>query len=320
MSATSAQFSINNLSGLPITLPYVEGDNPSIPVGGPHLRSYLLQTPRGGRHGLHDSPPDTADQAQGVPSSNLKLIGDMIDSGVLTMSPDPRSLGGADAAEAFTPQTGDVVLHGASLSGADLLLAGESFDGTPANNSIALPGGLTVQPDAATAIQLTISDWATVLKKKTVTALGSKIPGVQGTLLLDSTNANSDITCRERTPGQAPTVALVDPSGANQPLTVAVSGKAISVSLETDGGSAIVSTAAEVIAALNANAAATALISAEKAEGADTGVVEAIPAAPLTGGSAAGQPVTVFESGFASVTVDTVGTSPGLFLNPNTLS
>lgn len=320
MSAVSALFSITNLSGLPVVLPYVEGDNPSIPVGGPHSRTYLLQTPRGGRHGLHDSSPDTADQAPGVPSSNLKLIGDMIDSGVLTMSPDPRSLGGADAAEAFTPQTGDVVLHGASLSGADLLLAGENFDGTPANNSIALPGGLTVVADAATAIQLTITAFAAVLKRKTVLGLGTKLPGVQGSLLLDSTNANSDITCRERTPGQAPTVALTDPSAINQILAVAVSGKAIDVSLATDGAGTITSTAALVIAALNANAAATALISAEKAEGADTGVVEAITAAPLTGGSAAGQVRTVFESGFTSVTVDGVGTSPGLFLNPNTLS
>lgn len=49
------------------------------------------------------------------------------------------------------------------------------------------------------------------------------------------------------------TVTYVDPVGNNVPLSVAVAGGDITVTLETDGASAVVSTAAEVLAVLEAD-------------------------------------------------------------------
>jgi hypothetical protein len=54
--------------------------------------------------------------------------------------------------------------------------------------------------------------------------------------------------------GNAITVELADPGAANAPLAVSVSGKAIRVALATDAAGVPVSTAAQVVAALNAGA------------------------------------------------------------------
>jgi hypothetical protein len=62
------------------------------------------------------------------------------------------------------------------------------------------------------------------------------------------------------TSGNLPSIALVDPAGNNQALAVSVTGKDVSVSLATGVAGAITSTAAQVIAAVAANAAAAALV------------------------------------------------------------
>lgn len=82
--------------------------------------------------------------------------------------------------------------------------------------------------------------------------------------------------------GERISVAYVDPAGANKVLTVTVTGRAISVSLATDGSSVITSTAALVRAAILASADANALIESANAGGDDgTGVVTAIAATSL---------------------------------------
>ena len=55
---------------------------------------------------------------------------------------------------------------------------------------------------------------------------------------------------------------FLNPGVANSPLAVSVSGTRISVSLRTDGAGALASTAAEVVAAINASADASALVTA----------------------------------------------------------
>ena len=105
-------------------------------------------------------------------------------------------------------------------------------------------------------------------------------------LTVDSANALSDVTLTAGTAGVAGngiSVQFADPGGANQALSVSVSGSAITVNLATDAGSAITSTAAQVAAAINAHAAAAALVSAA-AEGAGTGVVASAAETNLTGG------------------------------------
>ena len=62
--------------------------------------------------------------------------------------------------------------------------------------------------------------------------------------------------------GNAIRAAFVNPGVADQPLSVAVSGSDITVSLATNSGGALTSTAAQVSAAINASPAASALVSA----------------------------------------------------------
>jgi len=87
--------------------------------------------------------------------------------------------------------------------------------------------------------------------------------------------------------GNGITVHLRDPGAASQALAVVVNGNDIVVNLATDAGSVVTSTAAQVRTALDASAAAAALISTAL-EGTSTGagvvVAEASPE-NLTGGA-----------------------------------
>ncbi len=79
-------------------------------------------------------------------------------------------------------------------------------------------------------------------------------------------------------------VAMTNPGVANSPLSVSVDGDAIAVSLATDSSGAVTSTAAQVVAAINASPAASALVTAYTYRGnAGTGVV-APASANLTDG------------------------------------
>lgn len=62
--------------------------------------------------------------------------------------------------------------------------------------------------------------------------------------------------------GNEVTVELDDPGAAHSPLTVSVAGDAITVSLATDASGAVVSTADQVVDAINAHAAASSLVTA----------------------------------------------------------
>ncbi len=90
--------------------------------------------------------------------------------------------------------------------------------------------------------------------------------------------------------GNSIQIAVVDPTGNNVALSVAVSGAApaytITVTGETNGSSALVSTAAEVVAAINAHPSAQGIVTAcLKATQDGSGVVVALAATPLAGGS-----------------------------------
>ena len=86
--------------------------------------------------------------------------------------------------------------------------------------------------------------------------------------------------------GNALTVALVDPGANGAPLTIAVAGSAVAVTLATGPGGAITSTVAEVMNAINAHAEASALVIAGVARGAvGVTVVVAVVATALAGGA-----------------------------------
>jgi hypothetical protein len=84
------------------------------------------------------------------------------------------------------------------------------------------------------------------------------------------------------------TIAYVDPGAASAALSVSVTGDDIVVSLATDTTSGLVSTAAEVVAAIKGNAAAAALVEAYTYRGNDgDGVVSASAEEGLTDGLSA---------------------------------
>ena len=80
-------------------------------------------------------------------------------------------------------------------------------------------------------------------------------------------------------------VILKDPSGADQALSVDYDDGVITVWLATDGSSVILSTADEVIAAINADVTVSELVFAETGDGTSTAVCAAVSDAPLIGGS-----------------------------------
>ncbi|MBY5162700.1 M14 family metallopeptidase [Salsipaludibacter albus] len=75
------------------------------------------------------------------------------------------------------------------------------------------------------------------------------------------------------------TIAYVAPGTANAPLSVSVSGDDITVSLATDGAGVVTSTAAQVVAALNASPSASDLVVAYTYRG-NSGAGVVVPAGP----------------------------------------
>lgn len=98
------------------------------------------------------------------------------------------------------------------------------------------------------------------------------------------------------TGGNATTIQLVNPGAPNVALSVAVAGTAVTVTLATNGASALTSTWAQVAAAINGNAAAAALMSAVVLQNGST-VAAAIGLTNLAGGAAANPtPITITGS------------------------
>lgn len=119
-------------------------------------------------------------------------------------------------------------------------------------------------------------------------AVGGKSAETRASLTTAMAGANNDIvlTAKEDVrEGNDVSLTIVDPPGNNAALSVTVSGNAITVNGATDGVSALTSTASQVIAAINADAAASALVTASLAAANDgTGVVTALAQTYLAGG------------------------------------
>lgn len=120
--------------------------------------------------------------------------------------------------------------------------------------------------------------------------LGTIVPAKNATLVTAMAGANNDIKYTGKpagTVGNSIRVAHVV-AGASTPLSIGVSGNDITVNVQTNGASAAISTADQVIAAIKASAAASAKLEAERAPGNDgTGVVAAFALTNLTGGAQA---------------------------------
>lgn len=106
-------------------------------------------------------------------------------------------------------------------------------------------------------------------------------------LLTGSVGANTGLTWTALTagqPGNDISIAFINPGTINQPLSITVVGNAITVSLQTDAGPSIISTAAQIIAKVATVPAAAALVSvANTSTSTGAGVVSAFAAANLSG-------------------------------------
>jgi hypothetical protein len=110
---------------------------------------------------------------------------------------------------------------------------------------------------------------------------------VRGTLNVNPAGSDNGITYTavyHGTAGNSVRVRHVV-SGASTPLSVAVSGNDITVNVATNGSSVATSTANQVVAAVNAHAAASQLVYATATEGTGAGVVAAQAYTNLTGGA-----------------------------------
>ena len=115
--------------------------------------------------------------------------------------------------------------------------------------------------------------------------------GVKAAVTLQPGGAggNNDITVTAKNAGAAGNsikVQLKNPGVNSQALKVLLESDTIVVSLATDAAGTITSTAAQVIAAINAALYVKDLVTASNAAGSDgTGVVAAVNATPLAGGT-----------------------------------
>lgn len=112
--------------------------------------------------------------------------------------------------------------------------------------------------------------------------------GNRATLTTALTGANNDMTFIAKTPGTAGNSVRVRVvvAGNNTPLGVTVAGNDITVNAATSGAAASLSTAADVVRAMNFTPAAQALCWAQLAPGNDgTGVVPALAFTSLAGAS-----------------------------------
>lgn len=119
-----------------------------------------------------------------------------------------------------------------------------------------------------------------------VSAAAAPVNAVASTLSTNLTGTNNDLTFtakRKGTYGDGITVAYVDPGVETATESVSVVGKAITVTLRSV--SSVLSTAAQVKAAIEANAEANALVTvANKAANDGTGAVIAMAATNLASG------------------------------------
>lgn len=126
---------------------------------------------------------------------------------------------------------------------------------------------------------------------------GAPEDAVQATLSCNPTGDDNALTFTAvayGASGNSITIAYVDPEANDAALSVVVASKAITVNLATDSGGVITSTAADVLAAIEASANASDLVTVEidagdSGTGDDgSGVVTALAAAPMTGGEGTG--------------------------------
>lgn len=151
-------------------------------------------------------------------------------------------------------------------------------------------GGITIDSSEITAVE-------GVKEVKAGTVMGKQDNGlyipvtdkVAAKLVTGIVGSNNAILWTAKVPGAAGEtikVQLLDPSANSQDLAVSVVGDTVVASLKTGSGGAIESTAAQVIAAVNAHLVAkTLVVAANSGASTGAGVVAAVAATALDNGA-----------------------------------
>jgi len=118
---------------------------------------------------------------------------------------------------------------------------------------------------------------------------GAFVPPVTATLTTVVTGGNNDLVYTAKTPGavgNSVTITYVNPAPLpDAPLSVSVSGSAITVNLATDGLGAVTTTASAIITAIQGSVDASALVAvANAASNNGSGVVDDLTPTSLSGG------------------------------------
>lgn len=174
-----------------------------------------------------------------------------------------------------------------------LVVASQTFGPYLVDRNFTLTGGVNFSVQIAPVTSDT--------RQLMLSAEAEPVDAVRASLVVNPTgddNALAFTAVAYGTQGNAISIAYLDPEAEDATLSVSVDGKAITVSLATDETGDITSTAAEVLAAIEASEQADELV-AVAIHTADTGteddgsgVVTAMAAANLTGGiDASGQGV-----------------------------
>jgi len=113
------------------------------------------------------------------------------------------------------------------------------------------------------------------------------LAGTFATLTTNITGADNDIVYTAKKVGTAGNAVQVQYAGlgVSQPLTIVVTGNLVKINARTSAASAPLSTASEIVAAVNADALANNLVSAKlKAPDTGAGVIAIMSATNLAGG------------------------------------
>jgi hypothetical protein len=153
-------------------------------------------------------------------------------------------------------------------------------------------------------------------------------PGVAASVDIGVEGSDTGLTftaLAKGTDGNSITITIVDPATASHALTVAVDGTDITVTLATNGSSEEISTAAEVLAAINADPDAGDLVLVTHTGASDgSGTMPAVAETSLTGGSVTGTAYTVdtdyeildaLEGIFRPLSTGSMGASGTCFVN-----
>jgi hypothetical protein len=150
---------------------------------------------------------------------------------------------------------------------------------------------------ASESATVATAEHADALAALLLSGAGAPDDAVRATAGVNPTGDDNALTFTARAygaSGNGITIAYVDPGAISQSLAVSVNDQNVTVSLATNGGGTITSTAADVLAAINASGPASALMTvaintADTGTGDDgSGVVTAMARAAFTSGAGTG--------------------------------